>query len=301
MGLSTGNFTDLMSVHRFLSCLAAAAAMTFALSASAATPLRVVTSFYPVYVAALNVTAGVEGIEIRNLASPRTGCLHDYQLTTSDARRLADAGLFLANGAGMETFLEKIRTQYPHLPVAEVSKGVPLMDENPHVWVSPDGARRQVENIAAALSAADPSHAERYTANAADYNAKLSALEARMKSALAPFAGTSVVALHESFPYFARDFGLEIAGVIEGEPGREPSAGALAHIVGLMREKKVKLLLTEPQSSDRTAQILARETGAEVCLIDTVATGPNEPERAREAYLHAMEQNLGVLQNALRR
>lgn len=265
-----------------------------------ARPLRVVTSFYPVYVAALNVTAGVEGVDVHNLAGTHIGCLHDYRLTAGDARRLADADILLANGLGMETFLDQIRAQYPRLKIVEVSGGIPLLGRNPHAWTSPSGARRQADAVARALSAADPANAGRYAANAAVYDTKLSALEDRAKSVLAPFAGTPVVALHEAFLYFARDTGLDVVGVIEREPGREPGAGQLADTIDRIRAKKVKLILAEPQYSDRAARTIARETGAEVRQFDPVVTGPPDPAAAREAYLQAMEKNLEVLRESLR-
>lgn len=262
--------------------------------------LRVVTSFYPVYVAALNVTAGVPGVEVSNLASPHIGCLHDYQLTAGDVRRLADADILLVNGAGMEPFLGKVAQQSPKVRVVEVSEGIPLLDDNPHVWVSFEGARRQTDNIAAALAAADPDRADAFRANAAAYNAALTALEEKMRTALAPYAGTPIVTFHEAFPYFARDFGLDLAGVIEREPGAEPSARELADTVKLVRARQVKALFAEPQFPDQSAQVVARETGVRVYSLDPVVTGPSDPAAARGAYLQAMEKNLEVLQEALR-
>jgi zinc transport system substrate-binding protein len=265
-----------------------------------AEPLRVVTSFYPVYVAALNVTEGVEGVELNNLTSPHIGCLHDYQLTAGDVRKLADADVLLANGAGMEPFLDKVASQSPDLRVVEVSEGIPLMDGNSHVWVSFDGVRRQVNNIAAALGEAAPDKADAFRANAASYEAKLATLEERMRAALAPFAGTPIVTFHEAFPYFARDFNLEIVGVIEREPGAEPSARELADTIKLVRARGVKALFAEPQFSDKSARVIAAETGAGVHELDPVVTGPSDPEAARGAWLAAMEKNLAVLQDALR-
>jgi zinc transport system substrate-binding protein len=261
---------------------------------------RIVTSFYPVYVAALNVTAGVEGTEVHNLASPHIGCLHDYQLTAGDARKLSDADLLIVNGAGMESFLEKIRAQYPSLKIVEACEGVPLLDGNPHVWVSPAGARAQVDNIARAFSDADPTNAARYAANAAAYKGQLASLEARMKSELAQLVGTPVVAQHDSFPYLARDLGLEVVGVIEEGHGHEPDAAEFARTIDLVRDKKVKFIFAEPQYSDRLAQTLARESGATVLQLDPVAQGPSEPSRARGAWLEGMEKNLSVLRGALR-
>ena len=262
--------------------------------------LRVVTSFYPVYVAVLNVTAGIPGVEVSNLASPHVGCLHDYQLTAGDVRRLADADLLLVNGAGMEPFLGKVAQQSPGVRVVGVSEGIALLDDNPHVWVSLEGARRQTENIAAALAAAAPDRADAFRANASAYNASLSALEEKMRAALAPYAGTPIVTFHEAFPYFARDFDLDLAGEIEREPGAEPSARELADTVKLVRERKVKALFAEPQFPDQSAQVVARETGVRVYSLDPVVTGPSDPAAARGAYLQAMEKNLEVLQEALR-
>jgi len=285
---------------KFLPAFLAALFGAIFVSSAASQPPRVVTSFYPVYLAALNVTEGIEGVDVHNLASPHVGCLHDYQLTTADARKLSEADLFLANGAGMETFLDKVRAQNPELEIVEVSNGIPLIDGNPHVWVSPRGAALQVDNIAKALSAIDPANAARYASNASAYNAKLASLGERMTSALAPFAGAPVVALHDALPYFARDFGLDIVGVIEREPGHDPSAKELAATVDLVRAKNVKVILAEPQYSDKTARTIARETGAKVYQFDPVATGPSAPAEARNAYLRAMEKNLEVLRAALR-
>jgi zinc transport system substrate-binding protein len=284
----------------FRAALVLCALFVLRLPSAAGEGLRVVTSFYPVYITALNVTVGVPGVEVSNLTSPHIGCLHDYQLTAGDVRQLADADLLLANGAGMEPFLDKVARQSPRLRVVEVSEGIPLMDGNSHVWVSFDGARRQTDNIVSALSAAAPEHADAFRANGEAYKTQLAALEERMRVALAPYAGTPIVTFHEAFPYFARDLQLEIAGVIEREPGTEPSARELADTVKLVRERGVKALFAEPQFSDQSAQVIAAETGTKVYELDPVVTGPSEPEAARGAWLAAMEKNLAVLQDALR-
>lgn len=267
--------------------------------ASAAETTRVVTSFYPVYIATLNVTAGVPGVEVHNLTSPHIGCLHDYQLTAGDVRKLADADLLLANGAGMETFLGKVQEQAPSLRVVEVSDGIPLMDGNAHVWVSFEGARQQVDNITAALVEAAPGQADAFRANAEKYKSALAALDEKMRTALAPYARTPIVTFHEAFPYFARDFNLDLVGVIARESGAEPSARELADTIELVRTRRVKALFAEPQFPDKSVQVIARETGLKVYELDPVVTGPSEPSEARDAYLRAMGKNLAVLQEAL--
>jgi len=76
-----------------------------------AQPFRIVTSFYPMYVATINITQGVDGVEVHNMTKPQTGCLHDYQLMTEDMKTLENADAFVINGAGMEDFMDKVTEQ----------------------------------------------------------------------------------------------------------------------------------------------------------------------------------------------
>ena len=89
----------------------------------------VVTSFYPIWLITLNLTRGLEDhVTVRNLAAPSVGCLHDYQLQTSDMKVLSGADAFVVNGAGMEAFLPEIARALPHLPVIEASEGIDLLE-----------------------------------------------------------------------------------------------------------------------------------------------------------------------------
>lgn len=76
--------------------------------------IRVVTSFYPVYIAALNVADSSPHVVLENLSEPQTGCMHDYQLTPQDMILLSRADLFLVNGGGIENFLAKVGQSYPN-------------------------------------------------------------------------------------------------------------------------------------------------------------------------------------------
>lgn len=84
----------------------------------------VVTSFFPIYVFALNLTDGIEGLTVRSLTSPDTGCLHDYQLQPRDMKVLSQADLFLINGAGMEGYLEEVMSTFPDKTVVDASHGI---------------------------------------------------------------------------------------------------------------------------------------------------------------------------------
>jgi len=263
--------------------------------------VSVVASFYPMYLMACNVTKDVPGVSVVNMTSNTFGCLHDYAITTADMKRLAVADVFVTNGAGMESFLDKVAAQYPRLKIVQLAEGIPLIKghgeegDNPHVWVSVSNAITQVRNLGKALAEFDQPHAELYRKNIDGYVAKLDALRARMKTELEQFRGRKIVMFHEAFPYFAQEFGLEIAAVIEREPGSAPSAKELAETIDLVKAAGVKALFSEPQYPSAAADAIARETGARVYVLDPAVTGPD----ALDAYIKAMEKNLTVLKEAL--
>lgn len=267
------------------------------LNAEGAKDIRVTSSFYPMYIMAINVCKDVPGVTVTNLTPAASGCLHDYSITANDMKKLAKTDIFIANGAGMESFIGKIVSQYPAIKVVRLSDGIPLIKgsgsegDNPHVWVSISDAIFQVENLGKAMEKLDPEHKGLYRKNADAYTAKLEALRSRMHSELAPLKGRKIITFHEAFPYFAQEFGFEIAAVVEREPGSEPSARELAETVDLIRRSGIKVLFSEPQYPAIAAETIAKETGAAVCMLDPAVTGPDSPD----AYLNIMERNLGTL------
>jgi zinc transport system substrate-binding protein len=274
--------------------------------ASAPPPLKVVTSFYPMFIMAMNVTSGAPGVELSNLTPSVTGCLHDYSLTTADMKKLSGASVFIVNGAGMENFLKKVAAQYPKLKLIEASKGIELIKEsghdhdgdggNPHVWVSISNAIAEVKNIAEGLAAADPSRAALYRKNAGDYIKKLEELRVWAQKETAPLKGAKIVTFHEAFPYFAKEFGLVTAAVIEREPGSEPSAKEMADIIKTIRGSGVKAVFAEPQYPAKSAGIVAKESGAKFFTLDPAVTGPDTPG----AYIDIMRKNIQTLKEALK-
>lgn len=263
--------------------------------------INVVASFYPMYIMALNVCKDVPGVTVENLTPPMTGCLHDYSITTNDMKKLVGADIFVANGAGMESFLDKVVAQYPGIKIVILSEGISLITDNagdnPHVWVSISDYIAEVKNLGKAMEVFDPAHKELYRKNTDTYIFRLEILNSFMSSELAPFKGKKIVTFHEAFPYFAREFGLEIAAVVEREPGSQPSAKELAETVDLIKRSGIKALFAEPQYPAIAADTIAKETGASVYVLDPAVAGPDDPD----AYLNVMEKNLTVLKKALAR
>ena len=263
---------------------------------------HIVTSFYPMYIDVINLTDGVEGVTVTNMTKPQTGCLHDYQLTTEDMKTLEKADAFVVNGAGMESFLDKVIKMQEGMTVIDASRGIDLMEEdgeaNPHVWLSITKDIDQVKNIRDQLKEADPAHADQYEANAAAYLAKLEALKTEMHATLDDVPHKDIVTFHEAFPYFAEEFGLHILGVIEREPGADPTPAELETTIEQVKALPVKVLFAEPQYSPAAAETIARETGAKLYSLDPVVTGEATPD-AKDAYLEAMRKNMETLKEAL--
>nr|WP_318692966.1 metal ABC transporter substrate-binding protein [uncultured Treponema sp.] len=264
--------------------------------------IKITATFYPLYVSLLNITDGVEGIELSLLAPPDTGCLHDYHLTTKDMKKIENSNILVANGAGMEDFIEKIlETKKDSLIIA--SEGFELTDNNSHVWVSPEGAIHQTQRIVEGLSHLDPSNATKYVMNGNAYLLKLQNLRNHMHSILDEYSEKKIVTFHEAFPYFASEFNLEIASVIEREPGEAPGPKELkeqiSEINSIISDGNKIALFAEPQYSSSAAEIIAKETGLKVYELDPCVTGNLKSEYIKDSYITAMKKNAEVLKEAL--
>lgn len=200
---------------------------------------RIVASFYPVYIAALNLADGIEGVEVESLTGPTTGCLHDYQLSPDNRIALSSASVLAVNGAGAESFLADLLEETPDLPVIDTSEGIPLLESgmehdhgggahdshdghdshNEHIWTSPALYHKQVENLRDGLAAADPAHAEQYRENAAHYLKEIDAVGERLRRAAASLPYQDCIIFHDSLAYMAQDWGLTVAASLPHRGG----------------------------------------------------------------------------------
>lgn len=274
------------------------------------TKLNIITSFYPMYIATANIVDGVEDVTLECLASPEVGCLHDYQLTVNDMKKLESAEVFVINGGGMESFLDKAISVYPDLQIINASTDI-LEEhheehhehehehnhgENPHIWVSVSLYIEQVKNITEELKRIDENNATTYEQNANQYVEKLLALKNEMHEKLDLLPNRNVVTFHEAFEYFAEEFNLNVVAVIEREPGTSPSARDLVEIVDTIKELNVNAIFVEPQYLKTAATTIANETKVNTYELDPAVSGVFE----KDAYEKIMIKNLNVLEEALK-
>nr|WP_317332903.1 metal ABC transporter substrate-binding protein [uncultured Romboutsia sp.] len=275
--------------------------------------IKVVTSFYPMYLLASNVVKDIDNVELINMTNSATGCLHDYSLTTDNIKLLEDCDIFIINGAGMESFLDKVLKQKPDLKIIDASKGIELiksdyMDEsdnhdhdhdeeyNPHVWLSVENAIKQVENIKNKLIEYNSINKDKYSQNAKEYIEQLSNLDNKIHSELDNIENKNIVTFHEAFPYFAKEYGLNIVGVVQREAGSEPSAKELQETIEKIKNLDVKAICVEPQYSTKAAETISKETNVKVYTLDPIVT----EEYKNSSYIDIMNKNLETLKEAFK-
>ncbi len=258
--------------------------------------ITIVTSFYPMYIAAMNVCDGVENITLENLSEPETGCLHDYQLTTEDMKLLSTADVFIINGGGIEEFLVEVAETYPDLVILDASEGITLTEENGHVWMSPTLHKIQVENIAAGLEAYDEENASSYEENAAAYIGQIDELIAECTSLREWTDGEDVILFHEAYVYIAEELGMNVTYIMDLDEERQVSASEVADVLDEVTQNDVNLVLAEEEYGSEMGAMVEEETNASVLYLDTLVRGDYD----KASYIDKMRENIEKIAAAYR-
>lgn len=261
--------------------------------------LTVVTSFYPMYIATLNVIGDTDGVHLQNLSEPQTGCLHDFQLTPEDMKLLSKADVFIINGGGIESFMKDVAKSYPDLTIIEASEGIDLLEdegeENAHAWMSVATYEEQVNHIAEGLIAADEKHASDYQKHADAYVVKLDALKERQQKVAEKIKEQSVILFHEAYDYVAYDYGLNVAYVLDLDEERQVSAGEVADVLAAVRDDHVKYILAEELYGKSMGDTVEKETDAKVIYLDALNRGDYDAD----SYIKGMSANIDLIEQYL--
>jgi len=166
---------------------------------------------------------------------------------------------------------------------------------NPHFMIDPVTVRIVARNIASHFAQIDPKNAATYNGNLSRFNTKLDAKYAEWQKELAPYRGARIVTYHKDFVYFADRFGLNIVDELEPKPGIAPSPAHLAQVIGKMKAGNAKVILVQPFQNRKTAETVARQTGA------TVLDTPEQPGAASNTntYFDMMDNLVRTLAKGL--
>ncbi|MEW9697792.1 metal ABC transporter substrate-binding protein [Paenibacillus sp. SI8] len=279
--------------------------------------IKIVTTFYPMYEFTRQVAG--EHADVTALV-PAGAEPHDWEPTAQDMKQMEEANVFVYNGAGVEHWVDKAlqSVKKDHLTVVEASKGIDLMEGaeeedhdheteahssekawDPHVWLDPVLAQKEVASIELALEQADPVHKEDYKKNADAYIVKLKELDQSFRAALSTVKRKEFVTQHAAFGYLAKQYGLTQVPIAGLSPEEEPQPAKMADIIRFAKEHEVKTIFFETLADPKVAAVVAKEVGAKSAVLNPIEGLTDEDKSQNLDYIGLMQNNVKALQTAL--
>jgi zinc transport system substrate-binding protein len=292
-------------------------------TALAADPVKVVASIKPVHSLVAGVMRGVAEptLLVKGATSP-----HSFNLRPSDARALNQADLVFWVGEDLETFLTK-----PIQSLADKAHAVALMEESnltllptreggawekheddhdehahayegghedehgthdSHVWLDVDNAAKMVVTIARELSEHDTANAARYQANAAALTERLTALDAELKTTLAPVKDRPFVVFHDAYHYVEERYGLNAVGAITVSPDQRPSAQRLSQLRAKISSLDAACVFAEPQFEPTLVATVVEKTPAKRGTLDPLGASLDDGSELYFTLMRGMAASL---------
>ena len=250
-----------------------------------------ITSFFPLYEFTKEI--GREKVDV-TLLVPAGVEPHDWEPTIKDLQLMQQADVIIINGIGFENWIDNIDSINSDVKVVDTSIGISILESDPHIWLNPVMAQKQVENIVDSLSKVDPLNEKYYKQNGMSYNKKLEELDNKISYEFSS-CKKDFIAFHDAFSYFANQYDLNQHTVLKSnEPHEEPTAKSLENIINLARDLDSNVIFTEEAVDKRTSQIVANEIGGKVLTLSPLEIGDSQTD-----YIKKMEENLLHLKEAL--
>jgi zinc transport system substrate-binding protein len=267
-------------------------------NASSPHTAKVVASFFPLYDFAKHV--GGNKVNVTTMV-PLGVEPHDWEPTPQQIQSLLSADLFVYNGAGIDKWSDKIETRLK----VNASEGLPLLTDNqgnhdPHTWLDPVLAKRQVELIRNGLIKADPQNTDYYIQNTQSYIAQLDSLDAKIKSELSTCTKTDFIAFHSAFSYFSNRYGLHQHTILGSDPEGEIQPQTLEQLISFAKQYGIHVIYSEDLLDPRNAQVIAHEIpNGKVLVLSPIEGIKADEQQAGIGYLEKMQKNLENLKEGL--
>ncbi|MCO6551571.1 MAG: metal ABC transporter substrate-binding protein [Gilliamella sp.] len=244
---------------------------------------KVVTTFTVIQDIAQNVAGDAAIVE----SITKVGAeIHEYDPTPQDITKVLSADLVLWNGLNLELWFKRFFEDVKDVPSVVVTEGIEPMpiregsykgNPNPHAWMSPTLALIYIENIRAAFVKYDPKNTAIYNRNAADYIAKIKALDAPLRERLAkiPEAKRWLVTSEGAFSYLARDYNLKEAYLWPINAEQQGTPQQVRQLIDLVRANDIPVIFSESTISDKPAKQVSKETDIKyggVLYVDSLST-----------------------------
>jgi len=267
--------------------------------------------------AALVAAVGGDVVAVESIV-PAGADPEAFEPRPGDFAKLRSAALVVRVGLGYDYWLDTLvrRTGEKRLmrggdAYVDASTGIPLLEirgqavvnegghahgvANPHYWLDPENAITITAAIAEALVRVAPGERAAFVANRQRFLGELETRRERWDKTLAPFNGVKLIAYHNTWPYFARRFRLDVVGFIEPRAGVAPSPAHLAQLLAAGRKVKVRAILHEPFEPDEPSRFVAQKLDVPVIRLATsVGSLPGTDD-----YLALLDYNVAALARAL--
>jgi len=280
--------------------------------------INVYASFYTMYDFANKIDG--DRINLVNIMPAGTEP-HHWEPSPKDILEIEKADVFIYNGAGMEPWVEKVLGSITNkeLVVVETSKNIELLrgghyhdEENaeeesdghddlaydPHVWLSPKNAKKQMEAIKDAFVKADPENKEYYEKNFEDNVKKLDDLDREYREELAKYTKKDIVVGHQAYGYLCKEYGLRQYAIEGLNAESEPTPARMAEIVKFIKENDIKVIFSEKLLSQKVPNAIAAETGVRVEFLNPLGGLTQEEIDSGKEYFTVMRENLEALKKA---
>lgn len=281
--------------------------------------LSVYTSFYTMQDFAEKI--GGDHVTVTNLVPPGTEP-HDWEPQPNDIVGLEQANVFIYNGAGMEHWADSVlgSLQNDKLVKVEASSGISLLEgkaehedeeshadgaeeeeessTDPHVWLSPLNAKKEMENIKNAFVQADPKNKDTYEANYSKYAAQADELDSNFRKMTGELKNKDLIVAHQAFGYLCKEYGLNQVAIEGLSPDSEPDAARMAEIIQFAKERKITTIFFEEMVNPKVAETIAKATGAKTAVLDPVEGLSDENKAKGLEYFSIMEKNLEAIREA---
>jgi len=259
--------------------------------------INILTSFYPVYIATINITDKIDDIEVSNLScSYGQQCLHDFSLKTSDIKQIEDSDAFIINGSGMEPFVDKLLNKSK---VIDSSKGIKILtdehgEQNPYVWLSVDNHIKQVKNISSELCEIFPRYCKEINKNSENYVQKLKKL--MLESEKLQFSGKVLLALNNKLEYLTNSVGLKTIILLPKHNHDDSlSLRNISEAVGKIKKYNIKFVISTDDSHQKNQELIFNETNISDIKLSLITEG----DGSADSYLNNMIKNFEILNKAL--
>ena len=264
--------------------------------------LKVLASFYPLY--EFTKIVGGERIDVSIIIPPGIEP-HEWEPTIQDLQKMQSADMIVINGVDFEPWITKLVSVNHDILILDTSNGIPLLEKDkhvfnnkiqndPHIWLDPVLAKKQIQNIANGLIKIDPQNADYYQENANAYTTKLILLDNKIRNDLSVCLKKDFLAFHDAFSYFAKEYDLNQNTIIGINPSEEPTAVTLQQIVQKAQNLDLHIIFTEEAVNPRVSEVIADEIGGKVLTLS-----PIEIHEKNSNYIKRMEQNLSNLKKEL--